>query len=134
MVHCKKCKLKLQPKMHNLIVHAKSNKHLLHELREKNDDGIRNEKEQKRQTEARLALYQALHNNMNASNHLLDVLKSINNTSAGCSLRRTKCTSLTVNVLAPIFRKFIISDMFLKQCSFYLDESTDISGCSFLGK
>ena len=118
-------------------MHAKTNKHLLHELlpqpSEKDDDCITDRKIQQRQIE-RLALYQTLHNKMNASNHLLDVFKVTSNTPNSCTLRLTKCTSITVNVLAPIFRKFIISDMIILQCSFYLDKSTDILGSSFLGE
>ena len=119
-------------------MHAKTNKHLLHELlpqpSERDDDCITDRKIQQRQIEVRLALYQALHNSMNASIHLLDVFKATGNTSNSCTLRSTKCTSMTVNVLAPIFRKFIISDMILQQCSLYLDKSTDILGSSFLGE
>ena len=118
MAWCKKCKVQLLRKKYTLKMHAKTNKHLLHELlpqsSEKDDDFITDEKIQKHKIEVRLALYQALHNKMNASIHLLDVFKATGNTSNSCTLRRTKCTSITVIVLAPIFRKFIISDMILQ--------------------
>ena len=68
------------------------------------DARFTDEKIKQRQTEVRIALYQALHNNMNASNHMLDILKATGNTSTNCTLRRTKCTCITVNVIAPICR------------------------------
>ena len=136
MVHCKKCKVELLPKKHTLKRHAKTNRHLAREMSAQTPQNasFTDEKMKQRQTEARIALYQALHNNMHASNHMLDILKATGNASTDFTLRRTKCACITMNVLAPIFRKFVITDMFSQQCSFYLDESTDVSGCSFLGK
>ena len=71
-------------------MHAKTNKHLLRQLLpqsfEKHDGFIPDEKIQKHKIEVRLALYQALHNKMNASIHLLDVFKATGNTSNSCTL------------------------------------------------
>ena len=61
--------------------------------------------------EIRIYLYHAIHNKMHASNHLMGALKKVNAASDSYTLRRTKCTKLVTKVLAPMFRKFILSDM-----------------------
>ena len=111
----------------------------------KNNSQIRNKKtfdiqldeylkKNKRQTEVRLTLQQALHGNMNTSNHLIDVLKTLGVAHSSATLKRYKATMIVRNTLGPICRKLLMSDLLMKSCSFYIDESTDITGASFLGK
>ena len=76
----------------------------------------------------------ALHGKLNSSHHLLQIMKKDGRVSEKTKIKRTKCTKIITNTLAPLFRKFIISDMLVKLCSFFIVESTDISGCRFFGK
>ena len=68
---------------------------LLPQSSEKNDACIRNEKTQQFQTEVRLTLYQELHNDINVSNHKLDVFQTTsNNFNKMYNLANKKCEKL----------------------------------------
>ena len=59
-------------------------------------------KKNKRQKEARLALQQALHGNMNGSNHLMYVMKILGVAHSSVTLKRNKATMVVINMLGPI--------------------------------
>lgn len=133
--YCKVCRVELQPKLDNLKKHALTYSHCTKVSLENGEaNGASKNNIDQQELEARIALYNAIHNNMNGSNHLIGVLKKVNAASENSTLGRTKCTKIVTNVLAPMFRKFIKSDMLTADCSFFIDESTDVSNCSFLGK
>ena len=149
--YCKWCKAELAPRTNILQKHAKSRTHNLSYLATRpisQSNGISQSESQQnvggrcnemqsdanRLVETRVALYQALHGKLNSSDHLLQIMKTVGHVSEKTKVKRTKCAKIIINTLAPLFRKFLISDMLVKSCSFFLDESTDISGCSFLGK
>lgn len=89
----------------------------------------------KKAVEASLALYIAVHGNMNVIDHLgsLCASKFIECEAAQVQLHKTKCTQIIKNVLSPHFRKDLRDDIGNKKFSLILDESTDISITKFLG-
>ena len=143
--YCKWCKIELVPKHSILKAHSHTKRHERASPVKKNNSQVRNKKSfeiqldehlkrNKRETEVRLTLQQALHGNMNTSNHLIDVLKTLGVAHSSATLKRYKATMIVRNILGPICRKLLMSDLLMKSCSFYIDESTDITGTSFLGK
>ena len=146
--YCKWCNVELQAKKSNLKVHSYSDRHKRASPVTNNHNSInqfRMEKsfkqqfnnflkENVRQTEVRLALQQALHGNLLAGEHQIDVMKTLGTAHESATLKRRKATMIVCNTLAPICRRLIITDFMVKHCSFYLDESTDTAGQSFLGK
>merc|ERR1719376_1999143 len=142
--YCKWCKFEMMAKKSVLMKHSKSFKH----EHAKNKQNLPNQsntihsvatnfnqnfKIGKHEAEVRLALQQAVHGNISSGTHLVDVMKKIGSIHEKATLKRTKCTKIATNTLAPLFRKLIITDMVGDKCNFYIDESTDKSGCSFLG-
>ena len=146
--YCKWCKVELYPKCSILKGHYRSKRHerasqstnnnmlSSHSGRGKSFEIQLNSflQKNKRQTEVRLALQQAIHGNMNGSNHLIDVMKKLGLAHESATLKRNKATKIVCNTLGPICRKFLISDLLIKHCSFYIDECTDTTGTHFLGK
>ena len=142
---CKWCKLELIPKHSVLKAHSHTKRHERASPVTENNSQITNKKlfevqldeylkKNKRQTEVRLTLQQALHGNMNISNHSIDVLKTLGAAHSSAKLKRNKATMIVINTLGPICRKLLMSDLLMKSSSFYIDESSDITGTSFVGK
>ena len=126
-------------KKSNLMKHSKSFRHERSKNKQKLPQSntiqrnASNFKVSKEEAEVRLALQQAMHGNISSGEHLVDVMKKIGSLHDNATLKRTKCTKIITNSLAPFFRKLIMTDMIGKYCSLFIDESTDKSGCSFLG-
>lgn len=89
----------------------------------------------KKAVEVSLALYIAVHSNMNVVNHLgsFCASKFAECEVAQVKLHRTKCTQIIKNVLSPHFRETLRDDIGIRKFSLLLDESTDISITKFLG-
>lgn len=89
-----------------------------------------------RKSEAQIAMFIAEHCALRVVDHLTDMCKACFGGSKGCKdlkLKRSKCSALICNVIAPHFKQELIDDIGNRKFSLIIDESNDISVTKLLG-
>lgn len=89
-----------------------------------------------RKSEAQMAMFIAEHCALRVVDHLTDMCKACFSDSKGCKdlkLKRSKCSALICNVIAPHFKQELIDDIGSRKFSLIIDESNDISVTKLLG-
>lgn len=132
--HCKSCSCTLNAKLSDLNKHKATAKQKRAEepfssQRQKN---LSFEKvdNKSRKSEAQLAMFIAEHCALRVVDHLTDLCKECFSDSKGCKdikLKRSKCSAVISNLLAPHFEQELKNDIGKKKFSLIIDESNDIS-------
>lgn len=89
-----------------------------------------------RRCEGRLSLFVAEHCALRTVDHLSEVCKSCFSDSKGCKdlkMKRSKCSAIVCNLLAPHFVQDLRTDIGDSKFSLLIDESNDISITKLLG-
>lgn len=137
MAYCKFCQITLGSKKSTLNDHAKSKKHRLkcHLIDKKNtsqlkldDPKLKSKNLMRLKAEAWASLYVAEHTSIRSIDHFTEGCNTIfsDSKAAGMQLRRSKCTAVIKNVLAPFFREQLKKDIGEMPYSLIFDETTDI--------
>ena len=81
-----------------------------------------------------IAVFVAMHSSVRAVDHLTEVLKKHcpGTPLSKLHLKRTKCSSIILNVLEPVFMSELISEIGDKPYSILVDESTDVSSDKYM--
>ena len=95
--------------------------------------GFKNMDSQK-EMDIKLALHVICHSSINSIDHLTDLLRLLGKGSRleKVQMHRTKCSKLTMNVIAPVFLKELVDDIGDTPYSIIVDESTDVSVMKYM--
>lgn len=137
---CKYCKCTIAAKLSDLERHKKTLKH------KKAEEPFSSQRQPKLQfvkpsesvheTEAGLCLFIAEHCSLRVVDHLSALCKHHFSDSKGCKdlkLKRSKCSAVVCNILAPYFARDLKNDIGNSKFSLLIDESNDISVTKLLG-
>ena len=136
---CKFCKCSLTAKLCDIEKHRSTNKH------KKAEEPFSTERQtvlpfkklgEAKKVEGTLAMFVAEHCSIRVVDHLSEVCKvCFNDSKAGSEqkLKRSKCSGIICNILAPHFTENLKSDVGDRKFSLIIDESIDVSTSKMLG-
>ncbi|XP_075144639.1 uncharacterized protein LOC142219630 [Haematobia irritans] len=132
---CFYCKCEINARYSDLVRHGKTDKHQRteksitnHGLKQPTISFATTPNEMQR-SQAKLALYTAIHISFNSIDHLSAICNKEFNDSkaANFSMHRTKCSNIINNVLAPHFIGTLLADLNESKFSLILDEGMKVA-------